>query len=504
MPQVVFLNCPEAVAGELAQLNPTVRVLVVFAPVDYGIHPEDQSPSIEIADETYDKVIVFSHAAVSGLDYRHPQCVDEIRSDKRVTTDAVSKFWRRWENFFRQTVDPEKLLLLRIPFQLFRGANDALNQALEAGNLPRRFAFDCSFQVISSQQLAAAVRLAIEKRLSGVFNCAPPEVIRSSSLTGITGVRSRYWTGEGSGRMRGVPGLSAGWWKLFRYPCTLDSSRFEQATGINWKSLPTLPGLDAGDDPFGLDPGTIRHTIWHRLAARKFWRLSVTGYTDIPKTGSAILIGPHRGFMPYDGVMMAYWMAVERNRMPRYLVHHCLLRYPLLGQYIRRIGGMPACKENALRVLRNGEILAVFPEGIQGTFRYYRQTYTLGSFGRGDYLRWALETDSPILPYVCIGPQEAYPIFFKINWPWWKRTVEWPAFPITATFPVIPLPMPTKWHFHFLAPINARERFPGLEPEDERGIRKASKQIRAELQNELLGLKARRSNWFLGELKPKA
>jgi 1-acyl-sn-glycerol-3-phosphate acyltransferase len=502
MPRVTCLNCPEYLSTAIRETGAGHAAAVVFAPVDYSMPPEGQAAAFKLPEGLFEQVVVLSHAAVSGLDYRHPQCIDEMRSDARPASDSISRFWRSWEDSARQAVGAEKLLILRLPFLAFERANDPLNLALAAGSIPRRPAFDCAFQVMSVPQLLGALRLSIGNRLRGTYNCAPRRVVCSTRLAGLKGVRSRFMLREGGGNLCGVENLSAGWWRLFRYPCTLDSSRFEEATGINWTDFPSAFPADAWGDPYGLDPDTVRHTAWHRVAARKFWRMSVTGQVDIPANGSAILIGPHRGFMPYDAVMMAYWMAVEHGRIPRYLVHHCLLRYPVLGQYIRRMGGLPACQENALQTLRAGEILAVFPEGIQGTFRYFRQTYTLGSFGRGDYIRWGLETGSPLLPYVCVGPAEAYPIFFKINWSWWKRNVEWPAFPITATFPFIPLPLPTKWHFHFLPTIHLQERFPGLKPDDEAGIRKASKLIRTELQEEILKLKSRRNNWFRGSLEP--
>lgn len=494
-------NCP-ALSPDDIRLPETDRtVAVVGAPLDYSRPPHLQSAELPTGLGDNDQVIILSHAAVSGLDYRHPQCIDEARSDARVVQDDAARYWRNWEDAARAAVPASRLLVLRLPFQPAENSNDPLRLALAARKLPHRPGFDCAFQIISRRQLVAVLEAAMETRLTGTFNCAPRPVVRTSQLAGSTSSRQRPVTGTGNGRLCGIEGLHAAWWRLFRYPCTLDSRRFEGATGIRWEDHLESNDLRAEGDPYGLDPATVLGTSWHRPAARQYWRLSVTGSPNLPSTGSAILIGPHRGFMPYDAVMMAYWLASEHNRIPRYLVHHCLLRYPILGQYIRRMGGLPACQENALSVLREGELLAVFPEGIQGTFRYLRQSYTLGSFGRGDFIRWALMTQSPILSYVCAGPAESYPIFYKINWRWWKKTVEWPAFPITATFPFLPMPLPTKWHFHFLPPIDLRDRFPGLQPDDEQGIRRASKSIRAEMQHAMSELKRRRKNWFWGALR---
>ena len=114
---------------------------------------------------------------------------------------------------------------------------------------------------------------------------------------------------------------------------------------------------------------------------------------------------------------------------------------------------MMACQENATRALEAGELLGVYPEGIRGAFKMYKEVYNLGRFGRPDYARFALEFDVPVVPFGIVGSAEIFPILGKIKWRWLKKYKEWPFFPITPTFPLLPFPLPTKWHVDFLSPI---------------------------------------------------
>ena len=70
---------------------------------------------------------------------------------------------------------------------------------------------------------------------------------------------------------------------------------------------------------------------------------------------------------------------------------------------------MPASPYNALRLLEQDELVAVFPEGVKGTGKDFSERYRLQRFGRGGFVELALRTGAPIVPVAVVGSEEIYP-----------------------------------------------------------------------------------------------
>ena len=97
-----------------------------------------------------------------------------------------------------------------------------------------------------------------------------------------------------------------------------------------------------------------------------FW-YSVTGLENIPQTGGVIFSSNHISYL--DPVL---WIIVIRRRI-RFMAKQELFKNPLLGWFLRRMdvfgiergGGDMAAVKTAIRVVRNGEILGLYPEGTR-------------------------------------------------------------------------------------------------------------------------------------------
>ena len=84
---------------------------------------------------------------------------------------------------------------------------------------------------------------------------------------------------------------------------------------------------------------------------------------------------------------------------------------PVVGTMWSRVGGVAAHPENAYRLLREQEQLAlVFPEGTKGTGKLYGERYQLRRFGRGGFVEIAMRAGVPIVPIAVVGSEEAMPI----------------------------------------------------------------------------------------------
>ena len=130
-----------------------------------------------------------------------------------------------------------------------------------------------------------------------------------------------------------------------------------------------------------------------------YWRVEVDGLEQIPNQGRGVLVGVHRGFMPWDAVMFLHELVTRKNRFPRFLIHPGLIKYPFLFNFHTKLGGVVACRENADYMLENDKLLGIFPEGMRGAFTLYKDAHRLGKFGRNDFVKIALRNRAPMIPF---------------------------------------------------------------------------------------------------------
>jgi 1-acyl-sn-glycerol-3-phosphate acyltransferase len=254
--------------------------------------------------------------------------------------------------------------------------------------------------------------------------------------------------------------------------------------------IPSPAYAERGMDEFGLDREYIARRARRLLPflCDHYWRVEVEGLEYIPRQGAAVLAGTHRGFMPCDAVMALYLILRATGRIPRFLSHPGLFKFPPVANFVAKMGGVLASRENADRILHTGQLLGVYPEGVRAAFSRYQDAYTVQSFGRHDFVKMALRHRVPVVPFVNVGSAEALPVFAQVKSRRWTGYAGWPCIPV-STFPFIPVPLPSKWHIRFLPPVECTGR-----PESHSAIREVGGGIREQMQqaiNEML----RRRRW---------
>jgi hypothetical protein len=98
-----------------------------------------------------------------------------------------------------------------------------------------------------------------------------------------------------------------------------------------------------------------------------------------------------------------------------------------------------------------------------------------------------------------VGSAEALPIFARIKSRRWTRSTDWPYLPI-STFPLLPAPLPTKWHIQFLPAIHVEHQD---SPQDARQtplVKAISQEVRARMQQAVDELVRRRRSIFFGSI----
>jgi 1-acyl-sn-glycerol-3-phosphate acyltransferase len=268
-----------------------------------------------------------------------------------------------------------------------------------------------------------------------------------------------------------------------------------------WQKLAMAGRSDVVDD-FGRDPrATARWEPVLELLYARWFRVQTTGLEHVPSRGPALLVANHAGTLPYDSAMIVH--AVRRDhpsrRDVRPLIEDAVFHLPWLGPLINRIGGVRADPENAERLLARGELVAVFPEGVKGMGKLWRDRYRLQRFGRGGFVKLALRSGAPIIPVAVVGAEEALPMVGKVTW--FTRALGLPYVPVTPTFPALGplglLPLPSKWRLQFGAPIELSTQYGPEAADDRLLVNRLADGVRAQLQQMVDDQRALRGGAFL-------
>lgn len=224
-----------------------------------------------------------------------------------------------------------------------------------------------------------------------------------------------------------------------------------------------LPFGEHGIDPYGAGKEELAFgfSIIEILYKYYFW-VESRGLENIPARGRVMLVGNHSGGIAIDGLMVlaTCFFELEPPRLAQSMVDKFLVKIPTFGALSTRMGQFPGLPEHASRLLEDERMLLVFPEGARGTAKLAHEADELVRFGSG-FMRLALETKTPIVPFGFVGAGEALPTVANLYQ--LGRLLGVPYLPITRY--LLPIPKPTIFQLGFGEPI--RFEGTGRESEDE-------------------------------------
>lgn len=216
-------------------------------------------------------------------------------------------------------------------------------------------------------------------------------------------------------------------------------------------TVPLLHDGGHGYDIFGANPAWVRRASGAASLLYDYWfRVISTGAEHIPDAGPAILAANHSGTLPFDAAMLWADVLRRKNRLLRPIADHFVLSLPFVGTLSTRAGAVNGTRENVRRLLEDGELLLVFPEGTPGIAKSFRRRYRLCAFRVG-HAEFAIRHRVPVIPAAVVGAEEQMPQIARLS----IHPFGAPHVPICAT----PFPLPVRYHVRYGAPVRLHDDY---------------------------------------------
>jgi 1-acyl-sn-glycerol-3-phosphate acyltransferase len=220
-------------------------------------------------------------------------------------------------------------------------------------------------------------------------------------------------------------------------------------------------------DPFRRDVQFLRRLLPLMELWSRWFAGEVRGLDAVPASGPALLVGNHSGgiLTPDTTVFMAAWYRARGLESPLIgLAFDAAFGVPAFRDLMRRIGEVPASRENASRALEAGLPVLVYPGGDHEAFRPWTDHNRIDFHGRMGFVALALRKQVPVIPVVSHGGHHSTYILSRGEWLGrllGMARIRTPAFPIAFQIPwgvsssAIPgLPLPAKITIQVLEPMD--------------------------------------------------
>lgn len=140
-----------------------------------------------------------------------------------------------------------------------------------------------------------------------------------------------------------------------------------------------------------------------KTALTPLYRFEVTGTEKFPEQGGILLCSNHIHALDPPVVGMT------SPRTVHFMAKEELFKVPLLGRILPQVNAFPVKRgmsdrealRSALRILKNGDVVGLFPEGTRSTDGVLKK----GLSGAGFF---ALRGDADVMPCAIIGPYKPF------------------------------------------------------------------------------------------------
>src|SRR3954466_10259555 len=151
--------------------------------------------------------------------------------------------------------------------------------------------------------------------------------------------------------------------------------------------------------------------FWNSLM--DYWfRMEIEGWERIPEP-PALLVGIHSGApFVWDAwtVGIQWWRRFGNERPLHGTAHDALMAAPVIGDYFRRMGVLPASADSIASALAAGRDVALWPGGEVDSLRKWTDRDKAILAGRTGFVRMAIRAGVPIVPVSTVGGPDSMPV----------------------------------------------------------------------------------------------
>jgi 1-acyl-sn-glycerol-3-phosphate acyltransferase len=171
-----------------------------------------------------------------------------------------------------------------------------------------------------------------------------------------------------------------------------------------------------GDVPPRPSERNMRGVVAALEPMRRWVNPQVSGLDNLPDDGRFLLVGNHSLYSAYDFLILTELFR-RRGIVVRGLADRDQLKIPVWKDILPGIGGVEGSRENCAELMRQGEVVLVFPGGSREVWKKPGQRYRLLWGERVGFARMAIAHGYPIVPLSQLGGDEIYDIVLDVEHP---------------------------------------------------------------------------------------
>ncbi|MFN7133197.1 MAG: lysophospholipid acyltransferase family protein, partial [Myxococcales bacterium] len=141
--------------------------------------------------------------------------------------------------------------------------------------------------------------------------------------------------------------------------------------------------------------------------ATRYHRATIRGLEHIPRQGPALIVANH-GIFGFDTPVFFSLIYEATGRMPIGLAERLLVRLKPMRAVLQEIGGVEGTRENALSLLRQGQLVVCYPGGAREVFKGRGERHRLAWKKALGFARVACLTGAPVIPVAAIGVDDTF------------------------------------------------------------------------------------------------
>ena len=161
-------------------------------------------------------------------------------------------------------------------------------------------------------------------------------------------------------------------------------------------------------------------------AMRVYHEHSTVGLDQIPESGA--IIAANHSLASYDIALLMASIYEHCNRVPRALIDRLFFKVPGLGALMEAFGSREGTRENAVKMLKENEILVVAPGGMREALRPSSEKYKIIWNRRKGFVKLSVETGAPIILAACPAADDLYDVAPSHLTVWAYKTLRIPLF----------------------------------------------------------------------------